>query len=286
MGAIWINTDTGVDGYDAFYHGTADHPVKTIACALSLAVTVGLKNIQVSSGSSITLGASAAGYNFYGKYWDLALGGQNIAAAYFEGANVTGISSGVDAWFYHCVIGTSTIAQAFFSVCSFAGTLTTIASGNYLFERCIDGIPGTTNPIFVLTANTILGIRKWSGGINLNTMAATNVSVLEGTGKLILDSNCAAGEIRLRGNWDITDNVVGGFTGTFTKTANINTSTPMALSTQTEADIDLIEDILRNKMTVTNATGAVVLYADNSSSTLLSTTLSDDSTTTTRLRLA
>jgi len=63
----------------------------------------------------------------------------------------------------------------------------------------------------------------------------------------------------------------------------------VAGTAQTAGDVTavakLIEDILRNKMTVTNATGAVTLYADDSITPLLTTTLQDDSTTTTRLRL-
>lgn len=51
---------------------------------------------------------------------------------------------------------------------------------------------------------------------------------------------------------------------------------------------DLIEDILRNKMEITDADGEVVLYADDSATPLYTVAggVTDDSTTTTRLRLA
>ena len=238
QGKVYINTDTGIDGYDTGYNGIAGHPVKTIACALALCVATGIKDIEVATGSSITLGASVAGYNFRGQLWNLALGtgSLSIAAAYFYGANVSGTentSTGVDAWFDHCVIGIAKIPQAFFESCFFIGAFTTVTGGNYSIVNCFDGIPGEVNPVFVLTANTVLGIRSWSGGINLTTLARTNVVVLDGRGKLILDSNCDHGEIRLRGNWDVTDSVNGGFAGTFTKTANINTSSPMTVGDKT-----------------------------------------------------
>ena len=49
---------------------------------------------------------------------------------------------------------------------------------------------------------------------------------------------------------------------------------------------DKCEDILGNKMEITDATGAVTLYADNSSTPLLTGTVVDDLTTTTRGKLA
>jgi hypothetical protein len=53
----------------------------------------------------------------------------------------------------------------------------------------------------------------------------------------------------------------------------------------TKTAIDKCEDILGNKMEITDATGAVTLYADNSSTPLLTGTVVDDLTTTTRGKL-
>jgi len=233
-GAIWIGGTNG--NTTPYVDGTADNPC-TYAASKTLSASLGLTRFRVKDGVTITLDASAAGKSFIGDNWNLALGGQAIAAAYFYGANVTGVSSGVDAWFDHCVIGTATIAQGFFELCPFTGTFTTVASGNYSIINGLDGIPGETNSVWVLTANTILGMRNWSGGINLNNMASTNTVVIDGRGKLILDSNCADGEIRVRGNFDITDNVVGGFLGTLTKTANINTSSSMTITANQSVNV-------------------------------------------------
>lgn len=57
--------------------------------------------------------------------------------------------------------------------------------------------------------------------------------------------------------------------------------------TTLDAKINLIEDILRNKMEITDATGDVVLYADDSTTPYLTGNVQDiSSTTTTRTRLA
>jgi len=49
--------------------------------------------------------------------------------------------------------------------------------------------------------------------------------------------------------------------------------------------VDLLEDILRNKLEIVDATGAVTLRADNSSTALLTGAVTDDLTTTIRTRL-
>jgi hypothetical protein len=50
--------------------------------------------------------------------------------------------------------------------------------------------------------------------------------------------------------------------------------------------VEKVEDIIGNKLEITDATGAVTLYADNSSTPLLTGTVTDNSTTTTRTKLA
>ena len=53
-----------------------------------------------------------------------------------------------------------------------------------------------------------------------------------------------------------------------------------------KAAIDKCEDILGNKMDITDATGAVTLYADDSTTPLLTSTVVDDLTTTSRGKLS
>lgn len=217
-GAVWIDTVNGTAGTELYVNGTADKPSLTLADALTIATNLGgIHRLRIANGSSITLAASAANYTFIGSNWTLALGGQAITGAYFEGANVTGISSGVGATFRCCDIGTSTIAEADFEDCSFVGDITTITGGNYNLHNCIDALPGTsTNPVFILTANTELGIRGWAGGIQLNSIAATNNIAIDGSGRVVLHTDCVGGTLILRGAIKLTDNVVGGWTGTLT----------------------------------------------------------------------
>jgi hypothetical protein len=206
-GAAWLNTATGATGTETYVYGTADNPVKTLAEAMTIAAAVGLKRIRVANQSSITLGQSVAGYSLVGKNWTLALDGQNIAGSYFEGAIISGVSSGTGASFVGCRVGTATIGQADFLETLFNGTFTTLTGGAYNFLHCTDGIPGTTNPVFVLTANVTLGIRNWRGGINFNAVASTNTVAIDGAGRIIIDSNCVQGALIVRGPFSVTDNV-------------------------------------------------------------------------------
>ena len=219
-GAIWIggaNTNT-----TPYVDGTADNPV-TYAAAKTLSTYLGITRFRVRNNTTITLDATIANQTFIGKNWTLALGSQAVTNAYIEGATVSGVSSGTGSTFLDCKIGTCTINSTTLLRCTLTGTLTTIASGAYNFIQCVDGIPGETNAVIVLTASATVGFRLWSGGINLNAMAATNIVVIDGAGKLIIDSNCVAGEIRLRGPFAVTDNKSGGFTG-LTQTERYATS--------------------------------------------------------------
>jgi hypothetical protein len=222
-GAVWLDTVSGATGTESYVYGTADKPVKTIGEALTIAAAVGLRRIRVINGSSVTLGATMTNYSMVGKNWTLALGGQSIAGLYVDGATVSGTSSGAGAAFSDCTIGTATIDSATLKWCKMTGTLTTVASGSYSLIRSYDGTPGTaSNPIIILAANVGVGIRDWAGGLQLNAFAATNEVAIDGSGRIILHTDCAgAGTLILRGPFKLTDNVSGGWTGTVTNTEQL-----------------------------------------------------------------
>jgi hypothetical protein len=217
-GAVWIDTVSGTGGTETWVNGTADHPVKTLADALTIATALGgIKRFRVINGSTITLAATMSAYTMCGRNWNLALGGQDISASVFEGAVVTGVASGTGSYFMGCIVGTSTIGSATFIGCEFTGALTLVATSSYTFADCVDGIPGTTNPTFICAATNTLGMRNWRGGIQFNAIAATDTIAIDGAGRIVLHTDCAgAGTLIIRGPFSLTDNVVGGWTGTLT----------------------------------------------------------------------
>ena len=220
-GAVWIKA-AGTALAESYVNGTADNPCP-YANAKTVAAAVGLTRFRIVNGETVTLDASAASKSFIGKNWTLAMGSQAITGAYIEGATVSGISSGAGATFVDCHIGTATIDSANFIRCTFTGELTMIASGVYHTIQCVDGIPGTSNPTFTFAANAVLGARQWCGGANIKSFAATNMAVFEGSGKLILDTNCRLGDLRIRGPFAVV--LTTGCTTVPTQTEVLNSTT-------------------------------------------------------------
>ena len=321
-GAVWIDTNCANSGTESFVNGTADKPVALIADAFTIAIEVGLRRIRVINGSLITLPATPnpiANYTFVGKMWALDLASRVVNDCYFEGASVSGActsGAGKTPHFANCTIaalGAVSTNAASFDQCSLSGEITLSEAGSYTFDECIDGIPGTaSNASLIFTAGAILvGIRGWCGGLELNTLTDGNVVAIDGAGRLIINADChEKGIVIIRGAFAIEDNATGGFEatgGTLTQTERV---IPSTIKTAMEAagshlaeilgdtgttldgkintidtTCDLVEDILRNQMEVTDATGAVQLRADDSTTPLLAASVIDNSTTTTRTRL-
>ena len=172
----------------------------------------------------MTLTEATEAKTLIGNEWTLALGNQSIASTHIEGAFVTGLSSGDGAHFVDCEFpGASTIAAAEFDHCGFDGTMTFVANKNYSLVNCHDDNASTaTQPIFSFAASNNVGIRRWTGGIEIANFVATDYITLDGAGRLVIASTCDAnpgGTITIRGAWAAsTDNVAGGFNGTLVET--------------------------------------------------------------------
>jgi len=218
-GAIWVNTNAANTNTEDYVDGTADNPVSTWAAAKTISASMGIKKFHIVNGSTITLDANSDNYTFVGHEWTLALGGQSITNTHIENAIVSGISAGVGAHFRSCDMGICSLTQCNFTKCRFPGeVITLLSAGIYVCARCGTG-GGVTPPTFDYGAalgNSQVVFSDWSGGVkikNLNAAGADKVSII-GNGKLTLDSTCAGGTIGIHGSVTITDNVVGGFTGT------------------------------------------------------------------------
>jgi hypothetical protein len=55
----------------------------------------------------------------------------------------------------------------------------------------------------------------------LSTMGATDAAKIDGVGRVVIHDDCSGGDLVVRGNFTITDEVVGGFAGTITDSARI-----------------------------------------------------------------
>jgi len=142
----------------------------------------------ISNGSTVTLAASAVNKNFIGASWNLALGGQDISGAYFEGANsVTGTSTSPtgEVHFNDCEFGTASIGNSHMKKCGFDGTLTGVAATDYFIVDGYSQVAGSGSPTFTFTglgASSTINVRGWRGGgtWNFDSDCTASIEVTKG----------------------------------------------------------------------------------------------------------
>jgi hypothetical protein len=216
-GYVWVDTVNGAAGTTDFENGTINNPVSTIADAITLAASVGLRGFAFYPGSSITLAASVDNYIFTGSGYSVALGGQSLSGCLFENGSISGNDSGSNAnktVYHNCTIGTSTLGLHTLKQCGLSGNITLAEAGTYDWNFCSSQVAGTGTPsvdVGTAVGNTNLNVRHYSGGLEVQQMGDTgtdNMS-LEGNGQLVVNANCSGGTITVRGNFRITDNSSG-----------------------------------------------------------------------------
>jgi hypothetical protein len=210
---VFIDTVGGVPGTVVGVNGTPNNPVNNWTDAKAIAVALGVKQFRFRPDSEITLNSSAQNFVFYGAAL-IHLGGQDISDSLFVGSElIDGVSSGNDARFDSCQVGTCSIGPALLKDCFLSGVITLLSSGDYTFLGCGQSIPSTSSDI-TFVANAKVGLRRHSGSVKLNSLAPTNSFSVGGDCRLVLASTCTGGTVKARGAIAIEDNVVGGFTGT------------------------------------------------------------------------
>ena len=215
---IWIDTISGCSGTDVGIHGLPTNPVDTIADAITIANKLKVKRFYFKPDSSVIFTQAFENWRFIGK-GEIDLNGQNIADSVFELAeNISGSSVGHDTNFYDCTISTASLEECTFKDCLFTGSVTLTSSGNYTAFSCADGLPGGLYaPTFIFSPSAALGLRDYHGGVEIDNMISDNSLKIDGQGRLVINTSCSGGDIVVRGNYTVTDNVVGGFvtTGSF-----------------------------------------------------------------------
>lgn len=307
LASVWIDTINGTDGAIPFENGTSANPVDNIADALTIAAAVGLSTFQVLSGSSVTLGASVAGYSFRssGK-WMLALGDQDCSNTLFTDAYVSGVCTGANPPFFeNCSLNNVTLPPACLRGCGLGGTLIVGSAGDYFLDQCFSQVAGTATPTFdfgTAVGDTRVNFRHYSGGIKLEAMGDTGTDKmsLEGFGQLI-EGTCSGGLVAVRGNF-----TVSGITNlTLSDEARIDRAQikskiveALMVDTHAEpaggappADCCLADKIgypykgWRNRWTQNKETGEQVLFCDDDVTPDQKAMNEDDGTTFTRGKL-
>lgn len=210
-GQIWFDSVNGTDAAEKHVNGASDLPVKTELNVEAL-IAAGLSpDIHVLNGSTYTLAASAVNYSFFGDNWTLALGSQDVAGAYFQGAIVAGVAtSATEVHYEGCEVATMSVQIGHFDFCSFDGTVTMTLAGDYNYHNCYSKVAGPNGPTFAKTAGQTVTAqwRNWSGSINITGLEINDTLTIGGRlGTVDLGSPAAAAVVEIRGTYKELTNV-------------------------------------------------------------------------------
>jgi len=231
MGAVWVDTVSGVAGTESYVNGTADNPVLTWADALTIAAAIGLHTFHIVNGSTIQLSANSDNYTIMGAEYAIDLNGQSCNGMHVEEADISGtaVITGTEMHLVRCHVGTCTLGVAHLTECVLESVLTISAADQYVFEGCNAGDSGGSPPAIDFGAaigSTQINLLGYNGGIEIRNLGASGTDnfTLKGLGRLTIASTCVGGTIGINGMIEITDNVVGGFAaaGTLSDDARID----------------------------------------------------------------
>ena len=203
LGSIWVDTTASNTNTENFVDGVADNPVSTWAAALTLSSQMGLNHFHIASGSSVTLTASVAGYVIEAFGVNLTLNGQSTSGALIIGCNITGNDSGINtlpATYTQCDMSDNVLGQHKLNQCHLTANVTLAEAGDYNWDYCSSFVAGEGTPDVTFPAgNAHLGVRHYSGGIEINAMAAGDVMSMEGMGQFKIAADCSGGSVTIRG---------------------------------------------------------------------------------------
>ena len=230
-GQIWVDTVNGTAGTESFVNGVAEKPSLTWADALTLSAAVGLTDFHIINGSTITLSATSDNFSLFGDNWILDLNGQQIAGAHFEGAKVSGVSSGAGASFIKGEIDAVTLDDdTHVDEVSLVGPITVIGADCHIDDCHHAGTGAVVIDFGAAVGSTTVHMHGYEGNVETQNMgdSGTDILHLDGHGTFTANSNGAGGTVHLRGLWKVTAN------NATVNYDDVNTSTALLNAAQAE----------------------------------------------------
>jgi len=166
---------------------------------------------------------------------------------------VSGTATGAEAEFETCIFGTASLVAHQAYNCSYTGTVTFSAAGQYRFINCQSGVPGSGAPTFALgTGDMNVEFRRWSGGINFTGIGLNDVITISGEMGTIDLGSATAGTVEVRGTYKaitngssgVTVNIAGAILGSDVAAILVDTGTTL------QGELDAIQAAV-----ITNAAG-------------------------------
>jgi hypothetical protein len=211
MGAVHIDSTNGSAGTTVGVNGTATNPVDTLADAVTLAASLGLRRYTVRG--SITLLSAHDDWVFEGRGGEavIALGGQDVADSEFILCELSGAATADPIVAIDCLFDGVSNFRGTMIRCRFNGT-NSFSAGTSNLVDCYSQVPGTSAPVFdCIGAGRSLNVRGYAGGFDLrnSTDAGQSTSIDMVSGQVILNANNTAGTIVIRGVGTLRDNSAG-----------------------------------------------------------------------------
>jgi len=240
LASVWVDEIGGTStGTTAYEDATVTNRSDDFDNAQTVADDIDIQSIQITNGNSITLTAGIEGYNVFGNASTLALGGQNIGGSVFrQFGSVTGIGTTTanPVFFEDCIFGAVTLPPCTLQRVSFGGTLTIGSAGDFQFRDCSSAVAGSGSPVLDMGAAvgaTTVSLRRWSGGLTINNMAAGDVVSVDVVSGGTITVNGTGGTVVVRGHCNVVDGSSGSVSITETSVVNmtkINTEVDTAIS--------------------------------------------------------
>jgi hypothetical protein len=269
-GKIWLDVENGVPGQN-HPTGTLASPVDNVADAKALAEKFDALEIHIlPTSTTIDLDLDVSALRFVSDsstaHIDL-VAGNDVTDASFYGCHLTGTANATRHWFGdRCYLADGgaefgTVSelngvQGVFFECFVDGEIN--IAGSAMFFNCASGVAGMGTAVSAGGACVEVQFRGYVGGLELHDLVpgdSINVDMMPG--RLVLDSSCTGGFVRVRGVGEPVEDSSSGVT--------LDSDGFMVSD-----DATLLRKFHTNRLETNPSTGLMTLYDDDDATTLLS----------------
>lgn len=212
QGAGNTNTVVGVDGVE-------NHPVSTFAAARTIADALGIKRYYINGRSQFTgandLTVTHEEWEFFGIGHGVALeldvGGVDVDGSVFTNMMLFGTQGGTeDITVNDCEIGRFIDVDGHFNQCGLTDTVFIAATDDLFLDGCHSELAGSGAwpGVSFGAGNSNLSMRHYSGGIEVRKMNNNDNMSIEGMGQVVINNDCTAPTIAIRGFFTLDTNNV------------------------------------------------------------------------------
>lgn len=209
-GAVWIDNSSANTNTVVGTDGIPTNPVSTVAAAKTVADALGYTKFYITNSTALTMAATTEEYEFIGigAGNSVALNSVDVDGCTFRNLTISGTKGGtadiliIDGWINDLLLMDGVILH-----CGIDGDNSIADSDDLFMDNCYSMVAGNGTPSMAFGAgNCDLSNRHYSGGIEIKGMDVNDGCSIETDGQVIVNADCTAPDITVRGNATLTDN--------------------------------------------------------------------------------